>query len=244
MFYKLSIRIGAVKVFFKMTSLLNREIVKRGRGRPPARSVAVARRALIEAAAVEFLVNGYAVTCMGTVARRAGFSTRTLYELVPTKAALFEMVVDDRSAGFSLAISDGVWDGRRADLPPRETLTRILIAYGNFALSQETIDATKLVIAEGARFPEVAAAFQEKALDRIGGLIECWLGDQVGLGNLALENPRAASEALRAMMIMEPQRAVLIGRSGVPSAEEIAQRAATCADLFLNGCLIAASAAA
>src|SRR5207302_10351904 len=68
---------------FKMLSLQNRETVKRGRGRPPVQSAAEARLALIEAAAAEFQANGYLETGMGAIARRAGLSTRTIYELVP-----------------------------------------------------------------------------------------------------------------------------------------------------------------
>jgi hypothetical protein len=42
---------------------------------------------------------------------------------------------------------------------------------------------------------------------------------------------------LRGMMTMEPQRAAMIGRAGVPTAPEIAERARTCVRLFLRGCL-------
>jgi hypothetical protein len=41
---------------------------------------------------------------------------------------------------------------------------------------------------------------------------------------------------LRGMMIMEPQRAVMLGQRPAPDAEEIAARASMCARLFLNGC--------
>jgi AcrR family transcriptional regulator len=38
----------------------------------------------------------FAATSTETVARRAGVSTKTLYRLVPNKAALFEGMVSDR----------------------------------------------------------------------------------------------------------------------------------------------------
>jgi hypothetical protein len=41
---------------------------------------------------------------------------------------------------------------------------------------------------------------------------------------------------LRGMMIMEPQRAVMLSQRPAPDAEEIAARASMCARLFLNGC--------
>jgi AcrR family transcriptional regulator len=44
----------------------------------------------------EFASRGYAATSIRTVARRAGVSTKTLYRLIPNKAALFERMVSDR----------------------------------------------------------------------------------------------------------------------------------------------------
>jgi primosomal protein N'' len=41
---------------------------------------------------------------------------------------------------------------------------------------------------------------------------------------------------LRGMMIMEPQRAVMLGQRAAPDAQEIARRARFAAHLFLNGC--------
>ena len=45
---------------------------------------------------MNFASRGYAATSIGTVARRAGVSTKTLYRLIPNKAALFERMVSDR----------------------------------------------------------------------------------------------------------------------------------------------------
>ena len=69
------------------------EEMRRPRGRPPLRSDEETRRLMIEAARQEFQANGYAATCMNDVAQRAGVSTRTMYRLIPTKAALFEEMV-------------------------------------------------------------------------------------------------------------------------------------------------------
>ncbi|MEI9926136.1 MAG: helix-turn-helix domain-containing protein [Bradyrhizobium sp.] len=67
-----------------------------GRGRPQLRSDEETRGIIYDAARHEFAANGYAATSTETVARRAGISTKTLYRLVPNKAALFEAMVSDR----------------------------------------------------------------------------------------------------------------------------------------------------
>jgi AcrR family transcriptional regulator len=68
----------------------------RARGRPQLRPDAETRQIIYEASRHEFAANGYAATSMEAVARLAGVSTKTLYRLIPNKAALFEGMVSDR----------------------------------------------------------------------------------------------------------------------------------------------------
>jgi AcrR family transcriptional regulator len=206
--------------------------VRRPRGRPQIRSDEDTLRLVIEAAALEFPANGYAATGMGAVAQRAGISTKTLYRLVPAKQDLFDMVVSDRIGRFILAIDDEAL--RVLDLA--EALERILIAYGQLTLDTETIALIRLVIAECDHFPEIAAAFHERAVVRTNAAIVAWLRQQCERGMIRLDDPETASGMLRGMMVQEPQRAVMLGQRTAPSADEIAARARACARLFLNGC--------
>src|SRR5258708_17984357 len=66
------------------------------RGRPQVRPDDETRQIIYEAARHEFASSGYAATSIEMVARRAGVSTKTLYRLIPNKAALFEGMVSDR----------------------------------------------------------------------------------------------------------------------------------------------------
>src|SRR3954463_9614713 len=70
---------------------------RRHRGRPQVRADCDTRQLIYEAARHEFSNNGYAATSMESVARRAGVSTKTLYRLIPNKAALFEAMTSDRT---------------------------------------------------------------------------------------------------------------------------------------------------
>jgi AcrR family transcriptional regulator len=69
---------------------------RRCRGRPQVRPDDETRQLIYEAVRHEFASRGYAATSIRTVARRAGVSTKTLYRLIPNKAALFERMVSDR----------------------------------------------------------------------------------------------------------------------------------------------------
>lgn len=206
--------------------------VRRGRGRPQIRSDEDTLHLVIEAAAQEFQANGYAGTGMGAVAIRAGVSTKTMYRLIPTKADLFGMVVTDRIGRFMLAFDDEALDA----LDLAEALERILIAYGQLTLSAETIALNRLVIGECDRFPEIATSFYERAIVRTNRAIVDWLERQCARRLIKLDDLQDASGMLRGMMILEPQRAVMLGQRAAPSADEIAARARACARLFLSGC--------
>ena len=208
------------------------ECVKRPRGRPQMRCDEDTRQLIVEAAAKEFQAKGYAATCIGDVAQCAGVSTRTLYRLIPTKAALFKAVVANSIDGFILAIDEQVL----GTLSLEAALERILTEFGRLTLSQETIAINRLVIGECERFPEIAAAFYEAAIQRISDAMANWLTKQCERGLLKLQDPQTAAGILRGMMIMDPQRAAMLGQRSAPGPQEIEQRAEVCARLFLEGC--------
>jgi AcrR family transcriptional regulator len=207
---------------------------RRPRGRPQVRSDDATLRLVIEAAAREFQANGYAGTGMCTVAQRAGISTKTLYRLIPAKDDLFGLVVTDKIGRFMLAIDDDTLGA----LDLAEALERILIAYGTLTLSEETIAVNRLVIGECDRFPEIATSFYERAIVPTSVAIVAWLRRQCERGLIRLDDPQAATGMLRGMMIFEPQRAVMLGQRASPGADEIAERARSCARLFLSGCQV------
>jgi AcrR family transcriptional regulator len=208
-------------------------VAKRGRGRPPVRSDAETRHLIAEAARREFLAHGYAGACVDDIARNAGVSKKTLYRLIPAKTDLFQASVTDRIAQYMLAVDDR----SLAALDVSAALERLLTEYGNLTLEPETIAIQKLAIAESDRFPELAASFYADAVVVTQTALAAFLSRQCDLGKLDIENPALAAGMLRGMMIMEPQRAAMLGRAPLPTAAEIAERAKSCARLFLRGCL-------
>jgi AcrR family transcriptional regulator len=211
---------------------------RRGPGRPRLRSDEETLGLIITAARAAFQTTGYAGTCIGDVAQAAGVSTKTLYRLVPTKAELLRMVVSDRIGRFMLTVDEAVAGAH--DLA--DAIERILIAYGQLTLAADVIAMNRLVLAEGDRFPEIATAFYEAAIKRTSLALGDWLRQQCERGLIALEDPFLAAGMLRGMMVMEPQRAVMLGQRPAPDSAEITRRARKCARLFLDGCRTAATA--
>jgi AcrR family transcriptional regulator len=210
------------------------EQTRRRRGRPQVRCDGDTRQLLVEAARQEFQTNGYARSCINDVAQRAGVSTKTMYRLIPNKAELLARVISDTIGRFMID-----FDAKSLEaLPLEEAIERMLTAYGSLTLSEETIAISRLVIRESCQFPEIAATFYESAILPTTEAMAGWLHRQCERGLIALEDPHLAAEMLRGMMIIEPQRAVMLGQRRVPDRAEITARAKRCARLFLEGCRV------
>ena len=206
--------------------------ISRGRGRPPLRSDDDTRRLIAEAAMREFLARGYAGTSMDDVARSAKVSKKTLYRLIPAKADLFKGSVTNRIADFLREAEAKIGAADVAD-----ALERYLVELGSLAFSPNTIGVFRLAIAETERFPELAASFYADAVLVGEGVLARFLQRQRALGILKIDDPVAAASMLRGMMVMEPQRAVMLGALPPPTPAETAKRARECVRIFLHGCL-------
>src|ERR1700730_8485734 len=114
---------------------------KRSRGRPQVRPDDETRQVIYEAARHEFAGSGYAATSMEVVARRAGVSTKTLYRLIPNKAALFQGMVSDRLDRFLTEVK--LQTGDHTDI--EAALCAALMAGADLALDEAVIDAPRAV---------------------------------------------------------------------------------------------------
>ena len=206
--------------------------VRRGRGRPQARCDDDTRVIIFDAARLEFAASGYAATSMESVARRAGVSTKTLYRLVPNKAALFEGMITDRIDTFASVVRLRACDGSNI----KGALREALVIWGELILDGEVISLQRLILADGEKFPEIAETFYHKAIRRTEHTLANWLQAQSERGLIKVDDAEAAAGMLLGMLVFQPQRAVMFGHAPVPSREELERRAQAVAALFLRGC--------
>jgi AcrR family transcriptional regulator len=214
----------------KPTEELDQE--RRCRGRPQVRPDDETRQAIYEAARHEFADSGFAATSIETVARRAGVSTKTLYRLIPNKAALFDGMVTHR-----LDLTLGNLDLRTIDHAEiEEALNAALMACAELTLDEEVIALQRMVLQETGKSSDLAGVFYKNGIQRTGVVLANWLRVQQERGLIELDDPEEAAGMLLGMMASGPRRAAMFAGVPLPSRVAIAARVRRCSALFLRGC--------
>jgi TetR/AcrR family transcriptional repressor of mexJK operon len=161
---------------------------------------ALKRQAIIDAATALFLRNGYLGTSMDEVAAQAAVSKQTVYKNFADKEGLFNQIiarVTESVGGFASEVTQ-VLD-RTTDLPT--DLTAIGRQYLRMVLRSEVLALRRLIVGEAARFPELAAAYYERAPQRfLGTLAECFQRLSAR-GLLRVTNPARAAEHFAFLVI-------------------------------------------
>src|ERR1700712_1594361 len=180
---------------------------RRCRGRPQLRPDQETRQIIYEAARHEFAGNGYAATSMETVARHAGVSTKTLYRLIPNKAALFEGMVRTRLDQFLSDFHPHAAD--QADIG--EALYAALMACADLTLDEEVIGLQRMVLQETGKFSELADTFYKNGIQRTSAALAGWLRVQEKRGLILIDDADEAAGILIGMLASAPQRAAIFG---------------------------------
>ncbi len=205
---------------------------RRCRGRPQLRPDDETRQIIYDAARHEFAANGYAATSTEAVARRAGISTKTLYRLIPNKAALFEAMVSHRLDGLLLDVNLQAAD----DVDFETALNAAALACANLSLDPEVVALQRTVLQEANQFSDLAATFYRNGIARLIAALAGWLRVQIERGKIKLDDPDEAAGMLIGMVASAPQRAAIYGGVPLPSRCQIERRVKTCVSLFLRGC--------
>ena len=205
--------------------------VRRG-GRPSREASARLGELILDAATDAFLARGFGATSIDAVAQRVRISKRTFYHRFPDKEALFAAVVHRIIARLRPSADVPLIEGD--DLQAvLERLARLILQA---ALSPQAIALHRLIVAESARFPELAGALAregatEEAIRLIAGILRC----AAASGQIMLDDPVFAARQFLQMVIVLPQRSAM-GLGARMSKREFAGWPRKVADLFVNGC--------
>lgn len=209
-----------------------RRAAPRSGGRPSRAAAERLGETILEAASALFLSEGYGVTSIEAVARRAGISKRTFYSRFRDKAELFGAVVHRVVERLRPAGDASLFEGGTLE----EILTRLARVILRAALSPQALALHRLIQAEATRFPELAAVVTERggsreAVARIAALLE----REARAGHLALDNASFAAAQFLQMVVALPQRRAL-GLGTPMTPPELDAWARDTVGLFLNGC--------
>ncbi|MBZ9935547.1 TetR/AcrR family transcriptional regulator [Mesorhizobium sp. BR1-1-16] len=152
------------------------------------------RSAAIHAAMELFLEQGYERTSLQQIAKRADLSTATLFKRFPTKAALFEAIVeefwsDNEECGGTLPVGN-----------PVDGLRKIGLGYASRMRQPDMQAIYRLIIAEALRFPDLGQMLYDKGKGPYQERLNRYLIAEVEAGNLAVDNIRAASGQFLALI--------------------------------------------
>jgi AcrR family transcriptional regulator len=204
------------------------------RGRPRRIEQAERREKLIEAAEQVFVETGYGAANVDDIARRAGMSKKTIYQIFDTKESLFAAVIAARRAALASTIAT---EGCAETDSPEKVLRHFLSGVARFVLAPRQAALYRLVIAESQRAPELAHAFYREGPTKARMALTQWLARQHEESVLHVPDAASAAGMLFSMVIAEPQMCLLIGESREPSEEAIQERVGRAVDTFLNGAL-------
>jgi TetR/AcrR family transcriptional repressor of mexJK operon len=154
------------------------------------------RVAILDAATSLFVEQGYGAVSMDAIARAANVSKATLYAHFASKDALFATIINEVCR--ARMAPDEFLPG--AALDPCAEIRPSLIALGRrllgFLLEPRSLAIHRVVIAEGARFPELGRAFYENGPAKVSVALGAWLARQDAIGLLTISDPLMAAEHL------------------------------------------------
>ena len=191
------------------------------------------RRAILDAASVVFLREGYAGASMDEITALAGASKATVYRYFTDKQTLFsELVVTTVTA-----VSDPVQaevlrlgDSGGLEAGLRDLARRLLTAI----TAPELLGLRRLIIGEAGRFPALGQAFYEQGPARTISALAGMLTRLAGEGLLKIDDPLAAAGQLNWLIAAEPlNRAMLLGDNQPFTPAELTAHADAAVTAFL-----------
>lgn len=187
------------------------------------------RRLILDAALAVFAANGFAGARLDDVARRAGVAKGTLYLHFADKEALFRGLVEENLSPVLADADDlvALFPGTTREL--FDLLIELLAARVIEAPAQALV---QLMIAEGPRFPEMAAYYHREVVVKGLALIRAIV--ERGIARGELDTPLAATFP---QLVISPAILALIWNSlfGAFDPIDVRQLLSAHRDLLLRG---------
>jgi AcrR family transcriptional regulator len=197
------------------------------RGRPAASEAGLVEQAVLDAAKALFMEQGFGATTIEAIAERAHVTKRTIYRKLADKTAIFEAVVRRHASEhamppFAADAGDSLEERLLA-------ATEHLLGW---VLQADVLAMYRIVVAEAARFPILAALVTAIAIEDATASIARILAESTA-PRVTPEVARFGAEMYMATVVSEPFNLAVqtIDESGLTMTKR--ERAARCLDFFL-----------
>jgi TetR/AcrR family transcriptional repressor of mexJK operon len=201
---------------------------KRGRGRPPVRSRDEQMSLLLDAAAAELGSGNFANVTMDAIARSAGISKKTLYQLVASKEELMSQLVARDLSTLELLLESGI--DCAEDL--LSELRMYLYLWARLTLSPLALGIYLMAAQGRENAPGIARIWYQEGAERCLNLLRGWLGKAAGKGLLARADVEPAVELIDALLISQPLKLFTLGVQQSWSDEQIGERVEVALGMF------------
>ncbi len=183
---------------------------------------------LIEAAEDIFLAKGYHTATMNDVARAAGMSKKTVYQLIESKAELFAALLEYHQEQLIIPVIHEDWQ-------EHEILVQNLLSLAQFLLSAQQISIIRLIMAEYTHGKDFGRIFHQKRLIKAKLMLENTLMEIGQPRYHKIKDVRETAAMLFGMALGEFHLGVLIGFRAMPTKAVLTRRIRSAVDLFLKG---------
>ncbi|MFT8736863.1 MAG: TetR/AcrR family transcriptional regulator [Zymomonas mobilis] len=154
---------------------------KRHVGRPPQLDEKKRCALILKAAAIVLQNYGYDGSSMDRVAREAGMSKKTVYQMFPSKQILFTKLLEDRL--FSIE-----WPTEEISEDPEEHLCGLLMAIARTILRPDRVCLFRILTVEH-KSKEMRHIFNDILDGHTEDNLTRWFFDQKEKGNYAISDP-------------------------------------------------------
>jgi TetR/AcrR family transcriptional regulator, mexJK operon transcriptional repressor len=151
-------------------------------------AVETTRLSILKSAKAAFLRNGLAGTTMEAVATAAGVSKMTVYRHFISKEELLAEVVR------RVSLVDNRLHAAIAGQPLKKGLGIYGRYYASIIFDPETVELNRIVIAEGARVPELSQLYYRNGPQLTIDTLTEFLAPFAEAGRLQIDDPRQAAE--------------------------------------------------
>lgn len=199
-----------------------RQTERRGRRPDPAKD-----EAIIAAARDLFLERGYVVS-MDDIAAAAGVSKQTLYARYPSKSALFCEIIRHTTEGLVETLHAS--PGARTE----DALAAFGRRYFELGFDPRRLALQRVIIAEVAQFPEIAARFFTSGPSNVLVELAEFLRRETAAGRLAVDDADEAASLFMGMINGSEHLSALFGRDMKTHEKRLEGRVERAVSAFLR----------